>query len=151
MSQQMMAWLATPTQLSEMSRQEIEMSNKMSDDRGLAGHHALVTGAGRGIGAEIARTLAVAGARVTLVARTGSEVQTVAGTIERAGGNAVAIAADLNDVSALGRLVDEAVALGDGLDFLVHNAGGARPHRWRTRLPRSLTPRFISMSLRRLS
>jgi 7-alpha-hydroxysteroid dehydrogenase len=93
----------------------------------LAGRHALVTGAGRGIGAEIARTLAAAGACVTLVARTESDVQAVATGIERAGGKAAAIAADLNDVSALGPLISDAVARGNGLDFLVHNAGGAAP------------------------
>jgi 7-alpha-hydroxysteroid dehydrogenase len=67
------------------------------------------------------------GARVTLVARTASDVQAVAAMIGRAGGNAVAIAADLNDVSALGPLIGDAVARGGGLDFLVHTAGEAAP------------------------
>ena len=40
----------------------------VNESEKLAGRHALVTGAGRGIGAEVARTLAAAGARVTLVA-----------------------------------------------------------------------------------
>lgn len=99
----------------------------MTQSGELAGRHALVTGAGRGIGAEIARTLAAAGVRVTLVARTASEVQAVAAMIERAGGHAVAVAADLNVVPALGPLIGDAVARGGGLDFLVHNAGGAAP------------------------
>lgn len=66
-------------------------------------------------------------ARVTLVARTAGDVQAVAAMIERAGGSAAAIAADLNDISALGPLIGDAVARWGGLDFLVHNAGGAAP------------------------
>lgn len=87
----------------------------MTEGEELAGRHVLVTGAGRGIGAEIARTLAAAGARVTLIARTASDVQAVATMIGRAGGDAVAIAADVNDVSALGPLIGDAVARGGGL------------------------------------
>ena len=47
--------------------------------------------------------------------------------IERDGGSAAAIAADLNDISALDPLIGDAVARWGGLDFLVHNAGGAAP------------------------
>jgi 7-alpha-hydroxysteroid dehydrogenase len=108
----------------------------------LAGRHALVTGAGRGIGAEVARALAAVGAHVTLVARTASDVQAVASMIERGGGTAAAIAADLNDVSALGSLIGDAVARGGGLDFLVHNAGGAAPAQFEATTAESLDAAF---------
>jgi 7-alpha-hydroxysteroid dehydrogenase len=99
----------------------------VSNAKQLAGRHALITGAGRGIGAEIARTLAAAGATVTLVSRTAGDVEAVAGEIAQAGGHATPVAADINDVSGLGGLVRDAVAREGGLDFLVHNAGGAPP------------------------
>ncbi len=61
------------------------------------GRAAIVTGAGRGIGREIAIGLADAGARVALVARTRTELDEVADTIARRGGNAATIPADLAD------------------------------------------------------
>ena len=56
---------------------------------------ALVTGAGRGIGAGIARGLAEAGANVAVVSRTRSDVDAVATEIEAAGGRALALTADV--------------------------------------------------------
>ena len=55
------------------------------DDFSLQGRVAIVTGSGRGIGAEIARTLARAGAAVAVTARTQSEVEAVAEEIEAQG------------------------------------------------------------------
>jgi len=85
---------------------------------------ALVTGAGKGIGRGIALTLAKAGADVALVARTKDDLEAVAQEIRALGRNAVAIAADVTDIEALGDVVEQAVAALGGLDVLVNNAGG---------------------------
>lgn len=89
----------------------------------LRGASALVTGAGRGIGRAIALALGREGAHVTLVARTASELDTLAGEIERAGGRAHAFPADLRDPHAAGAAVEAAVRTGGRLQVLVNNAG----------------------------
>ena len=66
----------------------------MSTSVSLVGRHALVTGASRGIGRAIAQTLAIAGARVTLVARDVDALQDAAREI---GANATVAACDLCD------------------------------------------------------
>jgi 7-alpha-hydroxysteroid dehydrogenase len=85
---------------------------------------ALVTGAGRGIGAGIARGLAEAGATVALVARTQADVDAVAAEIEAAGGRALALSADVKDLDALPGILERTAAEFGGLDILVNNAGG---------------------------
>jgi 7-alpha-hydroxysteroid dehydrogenase len=97
----------------------------MSGAGSLAGKVALVTGSGRGIGAGIARAFVAAGAAVALTARTTSEIDAMAAEIRAAGGQAIAIACDLNDIDALPALVERTVAELGGLDILVNNAGGA--------------------------
>ena len=85
----------------------------------LDGQVALVTGAGRGIGATIARYLAEAGAEVVLLSRTLSELQTFAQQITEAGGRASLRHCDVTDAKALRAIIDELPRL----DILVNNAG----------------------------
>jgi NAD(P)-dependent dehydrogenase (short-subunit alcohol dehydrogenase family) len=92
----------------------------------LAGRHALVTGAGRGIGRSTALELAKAGARVTLVARTERELDDVAAEISARGGAAGVIPADVADVEAVGRAVEQARREQE-LDICVNSAGTNRP------------------------
>src|SRR5262249_9870732 len=87
----------------------------------LAGRTALVTGAGRGIGAAIARALDRAGARVALVSRTERELRAVAADLSH---DPIVVPADLGTADGP---VDAArtalAAFGDRLDVLVNNAG----------------------------
>jgi 7-alpha-hydroxysteroid dehydrogenase len=88
---------------------------------------AIVTGAGRGIGAASAIALAEAGAHVVLSARTAGQLATVATEVERAGRRALVVPADLNDLEAVAGLVDSARNEFGRLDLVVNNVGGALP------------------------
>ncbi|NKC11897.1 MAG: SDR family NAD(P)-dependent oxidoreductase [Gammaproteobacteria bacterium] len=96
----------------------------------LDGQHAVVTGASRGIGQAIAGLFAAQGAQVTCAARTlnegdhmleGSLSRTVDG-IEKAGGQAQAVAVDISEEEGCQQLVDAAQAAFGHIDILVNNA-----------------------------
>jgi NAD(P)-dependent dehydrogenase (short-subunit alcohol dehydrogenase family) len=87
---------------------------------GLDGRRAIVTGAGRGIGLAAAAALADAGAEVTLVARTASEIEAAAAEIGKA---AVAATLDVSDFAA----VKAFFAARPAFHILVNNAGTNRP------------------------
>jgi NAD(P)-dependent dehydrogenase (short-subunit alcohol dehydrogenase family) len=89
----------------------------------LDGKRALVTGGGRGIGLAAASALAQAGAEVTLVARTGAEIEAAAAAIVARGDKAAAIPLDVTDLDAVRR----AIAAAEPFDVLVNNAGTNRP------------------------
>ena len=86
----------------------------------LDGRRAIVTGAGRGIGLAAAAALAEAGAEVTLIARTSSEVEAAAAQI---GNGATAAVLDVSDIAAVKAFFAERPAF----QILVNNAGTNRP------------------------
>jgi len=88
---------------------------------------AIVTGAGRGIGAASAVALAEAGADVVVSARTEEQLQVVAAAIEAVGRRALVVPADLSDLQAVAGLVDHAREAFGRLDVVVNNVGGAMP------------------------
>jgi NAD(P)-dependent dehydrogenase (short-subunit alcohol dehydrogenase family) len=93
-------------------------------DGPLHGRVALVTGASRGIGAVTAKAFAAAGAAVVLSARSADALDELAQEISRAGGEAIAVPADVTDAGAVERLVEEAVKHFGRLDCALNNAAG---------------------------
>ena len=89
----------------------------------LTGKVALVTGAGRGIGKAVARSLARAGCHVILSSRTIAQIEEVEREIRREGGSATVVGADLTDDDAIAYLVDESRRACGAVDILVNNAG----------------------------
>ncbi len=99
----------------------------------LTGRVAVVTGGGRGIGREIARTLAGEGAKVAVTARTAGEIDAVAAEIREGGGEALALTLDVSDSAAVREVFGRVRADLGTVDILVNNAGIARSALvWRT-------------------
>jgi len=93
----------------------------------LDGRAAIVTAAGRGIGAASALAFAEAGADVVISARTESQLEKVAAAVTALGRRAVVVAADLSDIGAVEGLVDTAIGEFGRLDIVVNNVGGSMP------------------------
>lgn len=90
----------------------------------LSGKVAVVTGASKGIGAQIAKDLAAAGASVVVnYASSKSGGDKVVAEITKAGGKAVAIGADVSKPEQIKKLFDETIKSFGKLDILVNNAG----------------------------
>jgi NAD(P)-dependent dehydrogenase (short-subunit alcohol dehydrogenase family) len=89
----------------------------------LRGRRAVVTGGGRGIGAQIVRRLAEAGAAVVAGDLDGDAARAVAQEVTEASGRAIGCALDVSDSASLAAAADLAVAELGGLEIWVNNAG----------------------------
>lgn len=84
-----------------------------------AGSHALITGAGSGIGSAIAMALAASGAKVSLLGRNPTALQAVCSAI----GTGLAVVADVTEEDEMARAMDQATLAHGPLDILINNAG----------------------------
>jgi 7-alpha-hydroxysteroid dehydrogenase len=89
---------------------------------------AVITGAGRGLGAAIAVAFAEAGANVVISSRTQSELDEVADQVRAVGREAHVVVADLSDTEATAALAKTAVDEFSRLDIVVNNVGGSMPN-----------------------
>jgi len=89
----------------------------------LEGKKALITGAGKGIGARIATAFAEMGADVALIARTESDLDSVAREVTELGREALTFPCDVTDETALAGVVEKLTDHWGSLDILVNNAG----------------------------
>lgn len=103
------------------------MSIKLFEKFRLDGRVAVITGAGKGIGAGIARTYAEAGADVVLAARTEADLEAVAADVTAFGRRALVVPTDVMEPEQMRRLVERTLAELGGIDVLVNNAGGFPP------------------------
>jgi 2-deoxy-D-gluconate 3-dehydrogenase len=112
---------------------------------------AIVTGGNGGIGLGMARGLAGAGARVVIAARNQEKSRAAVRELEKAGGQALAIAVDVADEASVNALVKSTVEQCGRLDILVNNAGiniRKQPQEytlaeWRQVLDTNLTSAFL--------
>mgnify|MGYP003335451562 FL=1 len=91
------------------------------------GKVAIVTGAGRGIGAACARGLAEAGADIVLASRTRAQLDEVAAEVRALGRRAIVVPTDVVDNDAVAALVPAAIEEFGRVDIVINNAGGTAP------------------------
>ncbi|MFQ5703355.1 MAG: SDR family NAD(P)-dependent oxidoreductase [Gemmatimonadales bacterium] len=95
----------------------------MAVDRPLQHRTAVVTGGGRGIGADVARALTTAGCRVVVTARTQSQLDGLVEELRCAGHDAWAVRCDVSDQTSVTEMARAAYSYLDHIDILVNNAG----------------------------
>jgi 2-deoxy-D-gluconate 3-dehydrogenase len=119
----------------------------------LDGKVAIMTGAGRGLGREMALALAEAGADIVAAARTPAQLDETAAFVRAQGRRCLVIPTDVTDSTGVNTMVDATIAECGRIDILVNNAGGAtrgmnRPveaitdEQWRMGLDVNLTGAF---------
>lgn len=89
----------------------------------LKGKNALVTGAGKGIGKEVAIALAKEGANVVLLARTATDLENVAETLKPYGVKTLVVTADVSSIESVNAAAKTVFKSFETIDILVNNAG----------------------------
>jgi NAD(P)-dependent dehydrogenase (short-subunit alcohol dehydrogenase family) len=100
------------------------MNDALFDIRGKT---ALVTGAGGALMRELARAMGARGANVAALGRTRAKLESVVDAIEREGGAAIAVEADVLDLASMRRAVDTVEQCWGRIDILINGAGGNQP------------------------
>ncbi|TVY43554.1 putative oxidoreductase [Lachnellula subtilissima] len=108
-----------------MAERASQIAGHLNYPKGLlAGQVAIITGSGQGIGAEAARLFANEGARVVISDIDAAKAKGVAESINKSGGNAIAVVGDMLDTEYLKNLVKKAADFGNGkINIIVNNAG----------------------------
>jgi len=118
----------------------------------LAGRVAIVTGASKGIGRVASQLFASEGAKVVCAARSADLVKETVDLVKQAGGDAIAVIADLSKEDEVQSLVDKSVAAFGHLDVLINNAGDGGPTKpvqdylmddWRYTIDSCLTSSYL--------
>src|SRR5690349_11843636 len=131
---------------SDMSLSALRTTAPSPAGRPLAGRHAVVTGASRGIGAAIAAELVRLGADVTLVARRREPLAETAQTLVGGASRVHDIVADVTDEDAVSRALAAAASAHGAPAILVNNAGGAESAAF-ARTDSALWRRMIELNL----
>ncbi|HLV98949.1 MAG TPA: glucose 1-dehydrogenase [Ktedonobacterales bacterium] len=116
--------------------------------RRLAGKIAIITGAGRGIGAATARLFAREGAAVVLASRSEAELAALAEEIQASGGQALAVTTDVADAASVEALVKQAIDTYGKLDIAINNAGIAGGNRPLVETSEDTFDRVIAINLK---
>jgi len=108
-------------------RERSSRAEELARPGNLSGAVVLISGGSRGLGRLLASTLGLAGATVALLARSRDGLEDTVAAVERAGGKAVAVTADVTDEAATAAAVAELRRLSGPIDVLINNAGVSGP------------------------
>ena len=100
------------------------MPSPLLDSLRLDGRRIIVTGAGRGLGRQMALHLAAAGADIACAARTREQIAATAAEIEALGRQALVIPTDVSDSAQVDALADQVIQTWGGFEVMLANAGG---------------------------